>query len=96
MENVVEFINEPWHANNYIAMEPLQKLVLQLEPQERKIAQLLHLARLRGGISDLLEILVLEISDDQKFGSSVANALIQLESWCYSEFLYDFKKVFET
>jgi hypothetical protein len=64
IENLVGLINMPWYANNYIALEPLQKKILSLEPQERKIGQLLHLARLRGGISDLLEILALEISDE--------------------------------
>ena len=55
--------NMSWYASNYIALEPLQKKILAFESQEKKICQLLHLARLRGGISDLLEIISMDSSD---------------------------------
>ena len=54
------------------------------------------MACLRGGISDLLEILVLEISDNQNFGSSVTNALTKLENQCYDELVHSKQEPYET
>ena len=54
------------------------------------------MARLRGGISDLLEILALEVGDDYQFGYSVVNALSQLENQCYVELIMQTRKVFST
>ena len=54
----------PWSVNNYITLEPMQEKILALQSEESIITQLLHLARLRGGISDLLEVLNLKIDDD--------------------------------
>jgi hypothetical protein len=65
---LIETINLPWRINNYVALEPLQRKILEEESLEKRIFQLIHLARLRGGISDLLEILFLACADDLTFG----------------------------
>ena len=61
---MIETTNIPRNVNNYIALEPLQQKILSEESLEKRVNQLLHLARLRGGIADLLEILNLDGSDD--------------------------------
>jgi hypothetical protein len=61
---LLQIISIRWSVKNYITLEPMQKKILALESEESKVAQLLHLARLRGGISDLLEVLNLEINDE--------------------------------
>ena len=61
---LLQIISIRWSFKNYITLEPMQKKILALESEESKITQLLHLARLRGGISDLLEVLNLKIDDD--------------------------------
>ena len=61
---MIETINIPWSVNNYVALEPLKQKILAEESLEKRVNQLLHLARLRGGIADLLEILNLNGSED--------------------------------
>ena len=41
------------------------------------------MARLRGGIADLLEVVNLQISDDLEFGYLVVNALNHLKDECF-------------
>lgn len=62
-----------WSIKNYIALEPLQQKILQESPPETKIELLLHLARLRGGIGDILEILNLELSDELLLSPVIRN-----------------------
>ena len=72
-----------WGVKNYIAMEPLQQKIVSLDTNEQKIVQLLHLARVRGGISDLLKVLTLQILDDEILGSSVTGAMSRLKDEYY-------------
>ena len=48
---------------------------------------LLHLARLRGGISDLLQILNLDLSDDQQIEGKVFNTLTKLKQKIFKEMI---------
>ena len=57
--SLVGSVNIPWRVSNHIALKDIQKKILALESNETKIELLFQLARLRGGISDLLEILQL-------------------------------------
>jgi hypothetical protein len=84
---LLETINIPWRISNFIALEPIQKKILEEDSPEQRIVQLLHLARLRGGIADLLEILSLECKGDQQFGYSIVNAHAQLKNKCYRELI---------
>jgi hypothetical protein len=84
---LLESINITWRISNFIALEPIQKKILEEESPEQRIVQLLHLARLRGGIADLLEILSLECKGDQQFGYSVVNALAMIKNKCYRELI---------
>jgi len=43
-----------WYASTYIMLEPLLNKILAEQSAELKIELLLHLARLRGGVVDLL------------------------------------------
>ena len=86
-EKLIETIEIPWRVNNYLALEPLKHQILEEKSLERRMVQLLHLARLRGGISDLLEIVSQDIIDDEKFGYCVVNALAQLKDKCFQELM---------
>lgn len=74
----------PWNTLNYICLEPRQKKIMDdAETPETKIELLLHLARLRGGISDLLEILAADLNDEVQLGPAVNNCLLRLNSKQY-------------
>lgn len=74
-----------WSVINYISLEPLQEKILAEESLENRIEMLLHLARLRGGISDLLEILSLQIDDQSEICVSIQNTLSRLKDKCYRQ-----------
>jgi len=59
LKELMEITELEWTVINYISLEPTQARILTVECLENKIELLLHLARLRGGISDLVEILAL-------------------------------------
>ncbi len=77
-EALMEATELKWGVANYVALEPLQKTILAEYSPERKIELLLHLARLRGGISDILEIVNLDLSDELQLSSSVKNTFQHL------------------
>ena len=64
LKALMEISDLDWSVINYISLEPLQDKILAEESLDNKVELLLHLARLRGGISDLIEILSLQFSDD--------------------------------
>ena len=64
LADMLENAKIPWSVNNFVALEQVQKKILAEELLEKRVEQLLHLARLRGGISDLVEIMAFEESDE--------------------------------
>ncbi len=79
LKALMEISDLEWSVINYISLEPLQDKILAEDSLDNKIELLLHLARLRGGISDLLAILTLLISDDFQVGPSIQNTLSRLK-----------------
>jgi hypothetical protein len=79
LKALMEISDLEWSVINYISLEPLQDKILAEESLDNKIELLLHLARLRGGISDLLAILTLHINDDFQVGPSIQNTLSRLK-----------------
>lgn len=64
LKDLMQTSEPDWSVINYISLQPLQDRILAEQSLETKIEMLLNLACLRGGISDLLEILSVPIGDD--------------------------------